>query len=81
MRPLAESPYPFTITIDVHKVPTAAPQEIAKQLEETEMGYRFFRDATTGRGNVVYRRYDATSGCSRLQKAKPATCLANRRRN
>src|SRR5271167_133485 len=26
----AESPYSFTITIDVHKVPTAAPQEIAK---------------------------------------------------
>jgi Sigma 54 modulation/S30EA ribosomal protein C terminus len=26
------------------------------------MGYRFFRDATTGRGNVVYRRYDGHFG-------------------
>lgn len=62
MRPPAESPYPFTITIDVHKVPTAAPQQIAKLLGETEMDYRFFRDATTGRGNVVYRRYDGHFG-------------------
>ena len=62
MRPPAESPDPFTITIDVHKVPTAAPLEIAKLLGETEMGYRFFRDATTARGNVVYRRYDGHFG-------------------
>lgn len=46
------------MTVDVHPVPTRTLDQIARRLDIAELDHRFFRDAQTGRGAVLYRRYD-----------------------
>lgn len=50
------------VTVNVHPVPSCDAVEAARQLGETELPYRFFLDTDTGRGAVVYRRYDGHYG-------------------
>jgi hypothetical protein len=50
------------ITIDVYPVPVGTPEQIAARLDETDMDHRFFLDVSTGRGAVLYRRYDGHYG-------------------
>ncbi|WP_020659919.1 sigma 54 modulation/S30EA ribosomal C-terminal domain-containing protein [Amycolatopsis benzoatilytica] len=49
-------------TVDVHPVPLLTAGQAAGRLDTTEMPYRFFRDAATGRGSVLYLRYDGHYG-------------------
>ncbi|WP_236795428.1 sigma 54 modulation/S30EA ribosomal C-terminal domain-containing protein [Amycolatopsis sp. GM8] len=49
-------------TINVHDIPRLTPGQAAGRLDTTEMPYRFFRDTATGRGSVLYRRYDGHYG-------------------
>lgn len=56
------TPVAVPLTIDVHPVPDLTPAQAVARLEETEMPFRFFRDTMTGRGAVLYRRYDDQYG-------------------
>lgn len=49
-------------TIDVHPVPDLTPEQAAQRLNDTDMPFRFFRNTTSGRGAVVYRRLDGHYG-------------------
>ncbi|WP_020659920.1 sigma 54 modulation/S30EA ribosomal C-terminal domain-containing protein [Amycolatopsis benzoatilytica] len=49
-------------TVDVHPVPRLTPEEAAERLDATDLRYRFFQDAETGRGSVLYLRYDGHYG-------------------
>ena len=51
-------PVAVPLTIDVYPVPDLTPEGAMERLEETELPFRFFRDTRTGRGSVLYRRYD-----------------------
>lgn len=57
---LAPVAMPWTINVGV--VPRLTPGQAAGRLDTTEMPYRFFRDATTGRGSLLYQRYDGQYG-------------------
>lgn len=46
------------LTIDVHPVPTLTVDEAVARLNDTAMPHRFFQDTDSGRGCVLYRRYD-----------------------
>ncbi|GAA5162244.1 HPF/RaiA family ribosome-associated protein [Pseudonocardia eucalypti] len=59
------------VTVNVHPVPSCDAAEAARQLGETELPYRFFREADTGRGAVLYRRYDGH--CALLGATLPAS--------
>ncbi|MPZ84493.1 MAG: hypothetical protein GEV28_30530 [Actinophytocola sp.] len=61
--PLPPPPAPVTpLTIDPRPVPQLTAEEAVARLDSTELPYRFFRDAATGRGTVLYRRYDGHYG-------------------
>lgn len=47
---------PWTVSVDA--VPHLKPGQAAGRLDTTDMPYRFFQDAASGRGSVLYRRYD-----------------------
>ncbi|TVT56828.1 hypothetical protein FNH05_07840 [Amycolatopsis rhizosphaerae] len=49
-------------TINVHGVPELTPEQAAERLDDTEMPHRFFQDTATGRGSVLYLRYDGHYG-------------------
>jgi hypothetical protein len=46
------------MTIDVYPVPTRPIERIVRRMEVAELDHRFFRDAATGHGAVLYRRFD-----------------------
>ncbi|WP_243866836.1 sigma 54 modulation/S30EA ribosomal C-terminal domain-containing protein [Actinophytocola oryzae] len=50
------------LTINVYPVPELTAAQAVERLNDTELPYRFFRDAGTGRGCVLYRRYDGHYG-------------------
>ncbi|MPZ81775.1 MAG: hypothetical protein GEV28_15760 [Actinophytocola sp.] len=56
------TPTTVPLTINVHPVPTETPPQAARALGRTDLPYRFFRDRNTGRGTVLYRRYDGHYG-------------------
>ena len=45
-------------TVNVHPIPTLTPHQAVARLNETDLPFRFFKDAETGRGSVLYRRLD-----------------------
>lgn len=49
-------------TIGVNAVPRLGVEEAVDRLNATDLPYRFFEDATTGRGSVLYLRYDGHYG-------------------
>jgi hypothetical protein len=51
---------PWTIGVDA--VPRIGVEEAVDRLNATDLPYRFFEDATTGRGSVLYLRYDGHYG-------------------
>ncbi|MFD2420439.1 sigma 54 modulation/S30EA ribosomal C-terminal domain-containing protein [Amycolatopsis pigmentata] len=61
LRPPAP-PVSMPWTVDVHGVPRLTPGQAAGRLDTTEMPYRFFHDIETGRGSVLYLRYDGHYG-------------------
>lgn len=56
------TPVSVPLTINVHEVPRLTPEQAVERLDATELPFRFFRDATTDRGAVLYRRYDGEYG-------------------
>lgn len=50
------------LTIETRTPPTLTVDEAIEALEATHQRFQFFVDATTGRGAVVYRRYDGHNG-------------------
>ncbi|HWC81814.1 MAG TPA: sigma 54 modulation/S30EA ribosomal C-terminal domain-containing protein [Pseudonocardiaceae bacterium] len=64
LRTLPPPPAPdgLPLAIDVHPVPNLPPAEVVPRLDETGLAFRFFRNAETGRGAVLYRRYDGHYG-------------------
>lgn len=50
------------LTLDPLPVPELTAEEAMERLDATEMPYRFFRDRATGRGAVLYRRFDGHYG-------------------
>lgn len=55
-------PVVVPLTIHVYPVPDLTPAQAVVRLEETEVPFRFFRDPATGRGSVLYRRFDGDYG-------------------
>ncbi|MGI5144425.1 MULTISPECIES: sigma 54 modulation/S30EA ribosomal C-terminal domain-containing protein [unclassified Streptomyces] len=53
------------LTVDAHPVPSGTTSQIAERVDLAQLGHRFFRDADTGRGAVLYRRYDGNYGLLR----------------
>jgi hypothetical protein len=45
-------------TVNVHPIPTLTPDQAVARLNETDLPFRFFKDAESGRGAVMYRRFD-----------------------
>jgi hypothetical protein len=45
-------------TVNVHPIPTLTPHQALARLNDTDLPFRFFKDAESGRGHVVYRRLD-----------------------
>lgn len=56
------APVSMPWTINVHPVPELTPDQAAERLSDTDLPYRFFRDSATGRGSVLYLRYDGHYG-------------------
>lgn len=50
------------LTLSPHPAPTLTVQEAITRLENTGLPFVFFADAATGRGNVLYHRYDGHYG-------------------
>ncbi len=50
------------VTINPRKVPALTSAEAARQVSAGWLPFLFFTDPASGRGNVLYRRYDATLG-------------------
>jgi hypothetical protein len=55
-------PVSVPLTVNVHEVPRLTLEQAVERLDATELPFRFFRDATTDRGAVLYRRYDGHYG-------------------
>lgn len=55
-------PVSVPLTVNVHEVPLLTPEEAVGRLDATELPFRFFRNADTDRGAVLYRRYDGHYG-------------------
>jgi hypothetical protein len=56
------SPAPDALTISQHPVPMLSETEAADRLELTGSRFVFFVDKATGRGSVLYHRYDGQYG-------------------
>lgn len=50
------------MTVSPHPAPSLTVQEAIDRLETTGLPFVFFADASTGRGNVLYHRYDGHYG-------------------
>lgn len=57
-----DAPTSMPWTINVHGVPQLTPVQAAARLGSTDLPHRFFRDTATGRGSVLYLRYDGHYG-------------------
>ncbi|QUF06426.1 sigma 54 modulation/S30EA ribosomal C-terminal domain-containing protein [Actinosynnema pretiosum subsp. pretiosum] len=55
-------PVVVPLTTNVHPVPELTEAEAVRRLDETELPFRFFRQAGTRRGAVLYRRWDGDYG-------------------
>ncbi|MET8997252.1 hypothetical protein [Amycolatopsis sp. NPDC004169] len=51
---------PWTIGVDA--VPRIGVEAAVDRLNATDLPYRFFEDATTGRGSVLHLRYEGHYG-------------------
>jgi ribosome-associated translation inhibitor RaiA len=62
--PVSSEAGPIAIDLSVASQvpPTVAPEAAIRQLDDGGQRFVFFVDAETGRGNVVYRRYDGNYG-------------------
>jgi hypothetical protein len=56
------TPMSVPLTVNVHPVPRLDTRGARDLLDATELPFRFFRDDTTGRGSVLYRRCDGHYG-------------------
>ncbi|MFC5995362.1 sigma 54 modulation/S30EA ribosomal C-terminal domain-containing protein [Pseudonocardia hispaniensis] len=56
------APTRVPLTINVYPVPWLTPTQAVARLDETEMPFQFFGDGRTGRGAVLYRRFDGQYG-------------------
>lgn len=56
------APVSVPLTVNVHEVPRLTAEQAVRRLDTTELPFRFFRDAATDRGAVLYRRYDGQYG-------------------
>jgi ribosome-associated translation inhibitor RaiA len=63
-RPVDAEAGPVAIDVEVlgHAPPTVTLDDAIQQLDDGRLRFVFFVDADTGRGNVVYRRYDGNYG-------------------
>lgn len=50
------------LTVNAIAAPRLAPSEARKELDALDSPFMFFADEDTGRGNVLYRRYDGDYG-------------------
>ena len=50
------------LTVSPHPAPTLTLPEAIERLELTQLPFMFFSDQATGRGNVIYHRYDGHYG-------------------
>lgn len=71
LRPQAP-PVSMPWTINVHDVPQLTPAQAVERLDATELPFRFFQDTATGRGSVVYHRYDGHYGLLTAANMQPA---------
>jgi hypothetical protein len=60
MHPAAGSPE--AMTVSPHRVPTLRPREAARWLADGWLPFLFFTDRASGRGRLLYRRYDGGLG-------------------
>jgi hypothetical protein len=51
-------PAPLALTIHCHKSPALTPAQAIDRLTEGRWPFVFYTDHDTGRGNLLYRRYD-----------------------
>jgi hypothetical protein len=49
-------------TVNVHAIPRLSTYQAVGRLNDTDLPFRFFRHAATGRGAVIYRRLDGHYG-------------------
>ncbi|MGW3960638.1 sigma 54 modulation/S30EA ribosomal C-terminal domain-containing protein [Amycolatopsis sp. NPDC005003] len=65
-RPAGLAPPAGTVTapwvVDVHPVPRLTAEAAGERLDALELPFLFFRDSRTGRGAVLYLRYDGHYG-------------------
>jgi hypothetical protein len=61
MRPAPTSGTP-PLTVNSRRTPVLTPQEAAARLAEGWLPFLFFTDGHSGRGHLVYRRYDGGVG-------------------
>lgn len=60
------APVDVPLTVNVHPVPGETTETAATWLSTcTDLPFRFFKDTETGRGTVLYRRYDGDYGLLR----------------
>jgi hypothetical protein len=57
MRP-PSLPGVLPLTVHAHRVPSLTPADAAQRLVEGWLPHIFFTDSDTGRGSLIYRRYD-----------------------
>ncbi|GEL18647.1 sigma 54 modulation/S30EA ribosomal C-terminal domain-containing protein [Pseudonocardia asaccharolytica] len=56
------TPTRVPLTINVYPVPWLTPTQAVARLDDTEMAFQFFGDGQSGRGAVLYRRFDGQYG-------------------
>jgi len=71
MRPPAPTGTP-ALTVNPRPTPVLTPPAAAQRLAEGWLPFLFFTAAGTGRGNLVYRRYDGGIGLMVPRPAEPA---------
>ena len=60
--PIDRGPTAIALTVAAHPPATATVSDAIALLDAASQPFVFFANATTGRGNVVYRRYDGHYG-------------------
>jgi ribosome-associated translation inhibitor RaiA len=61
-KPLRLGPVPDSVTVSSSPAPRLAVQEATERLEAMGQPFTFFVDAHTGRGSLIYHRYDGHYG-------------------
>lgn len=52
------APNTIPLTVDPRPAPPLEPEQAMSRLDETGLGHLFFTDPATGRGQLIYRRFD-----------------------